>query len=146
MNFPSFLILSLGFPALLVQANVRENGGNCEGVKSCRPRCITVRVERDVSSCGSSEGIFTVDEKINPWDIKRFQTTNCVATGTCINDSCGLDLFGDLTVRVGEEGHNGGYFYSAFDLPGDGSSDRFTFCSSYPCTKDECSLPEQMVS
>lgn len=149
MKLPTFTLLpALGLlmnAPLPAHANVRENGGNCEGVKSCRPRCISVRVERDVLSCGTSEGIFTVNEDINPWDIKRFQTTNCKTTDTCVNDLCGLELDGDLTVRIGEEGHSGSsYFYSAFELAESGD-DRFTFCSIYPCTKEECSLPEQMV-
>lgn len=144
MNFPRWSLL-FGVNASLAAANVRENGGNCVGVKSCRPRCITFRLERDVLSCGMSEGIFTVQEDINPWDTKSFSTKNCETTNTCENNLCGLDFFGDLTVKVGEEGHHGSHFYSTFELP-EGGDDRFTFCSVYPCTKEECALPEQMVS
>lgn len=140
----SALILALG-GSFTTAANVRENGENCKGVKSCRPRCITFAVERDVSSCGLMEGVFTVQEDVNPWDTKRFSATNCAPLGTCENGLCGMELVGDLTVRVGEAGHHGSYYYTTYALQ-DGGDDRFTHCSMYPCTKEECAVPEQMVS
>jgi hypothetical protein len=126
-------------------ADVRNNGGNCIGVKSCRPRCVTFQVERDVQNCASSRGIFAVEGDINPWDIKQFRSRNCISNGSCENNLCGQSLSGDMTVRIGEEGHHGSYFFTNVYLP-DGGNDRFTFCSAYPCTKEECALPEQMVS
>ena len=87
--------------------NVRDNGGNCVGVKSRRPRCITFRVDRHTQDCGVSTGIFQVQSNLNPWDIDRFKVINCKASNTCINDLCNQDLSGDLTVRIGEEGRSG---------------------------------------
>lgn len=146
MQFSTWAMIVLGLNISQITAtSVRDNDGNCEGVKSCRPRCITFRVERDILKCGSMEGIFTVQEDINPWDTKRFSTANCNVMATCENSLCGSNLFGDLTVRVGEGGYHGSYYYTVFDLP-EGEDDRFTFCSMYPCTKEECALPEQMVS
>lgn len=139
------LILGIQLLAAAHAATVREDGGNCVGVKSCRPRCATFRLERNVERCGTSQGIFNVQEDLNPWDTKRFKTRNCETNNSCENSQCGLGLAGDLTVRVGEEGHTGSFYYSKFDLPAAGD-DIFTFCSIYPCTKEECALPEQMVS
>lgn len=124
-------------------ANVRENGGNCDGLKSCRPRCITFRIDRDNQECDSSEGIFSVESVMNPWDVPEFKTFNCEPI--CDNNLCGLDLFGDLTVRIGEFGESGSQYYSNIFLPGD-NEERFTYCSVYPCPKEECAVPEQMVS
>jgi hypothetical protein len=117
------------------------NGGNCVGVKSCRPRCATFRLDR-TKLCNSVGGVFKIDSSLNPWDIKRFRTLNCAST--CINDKCGQDLVGDLTIKIGEQGYSGGYFFTNVELLAD--RDVFTFCSIYPCPKDECALPEQMVS
>jgi len=136
-------VILVGSIQVIQGSDVRRNGGNCVGVKSCRPRCMTFHIQREIQSCGSGEGIFTIQEDINPWDVKRFSTRNCVQTNTCENDLCGEELLGDLTLRVGEQGYSGSYFYTSFDLP-EGGLDRFTFCSMYPCTKEECSLPEQM--
>ncbi|KAI2491277.1 hypothetical protein MHU86_23296 [Fragilaria crotonensis] len=86
---------------------------------------------------------FTVQEDVNPWDTKRFSTANCAPLGTCENGFCGMELVGDLTVRVGEAGHHGSYYYTTYALQ-DGGDDRFTHCSMYPCTKEECAVPEQM--
>lgn len=137
------LVLVLSGSLATTAANVRENGENCEGVKSCRPRCITFAVERDISSCGLMDGVFTVQEDVNPWDTKRFSTANCAPLGTCENGFCGMEFVGDLTVRVGEAGHHGSYYYTTYALQ-DGGDDRFTHCSMYPCTKEECAVPEQM--
>jgi len=60
-----------------------------------------------------------------------------------MNDRCGEPLPGDLTIRVAEEGYTGSYYHTFVDLSED--EDTFTFCSIYPCPKDECALPEQMV-
>eukprot|EP00546_Thalassionema_frauenfeldii_P019244 CAMPEP_0178900494 /NCGR_PEP_ID=MMETSP0786-20121207/3504_1 /TAXON_ID=186022 /ORGANISM="Thalassionema frauenfeldii, Strain CCMP 1798" /LENGTH=903 /DNA_ID=CAMNT_0020571503 /DNA_START=229 /DNA_END=2940 /DNA_ORIENTATION=- len=136
-------LILFGSAQIILGSDVRQNSGNCVGVKSCRPRCMTFKIGREIHTCGTSEGIFNVQGDVNPWDMKRFTTRNCAQTNTCDNDLCGEELFGDLTVRVGEQGHRGSYFYTAFDLP-KGGLDRFTFCSMYPCTKEECALPEQM--
>lgn len=115
---------------------VRNNGGNCVGVKSCRPRCVTFRVERTLQECQAKRGIFAEQTDVNPWDIKRFGVANCEASGE--------DLTGDITIRIGEEGHSGSLFSSTMFLAE--GEDRFTYCSLYPCPKDECALPEQLVS
>jgi hypothetical protein len=119
------------------EASVRDNnGGNCIGVKSCRPRCITFRVDRDEQDCASSKGIFTVESNLNPWDVSEFEAFNCDAGIT--------DLSQDVTIRIGEFGASGSKYYSSIFLPQDGD-ERFTYCSVYPCPKDECAVPEQMV-
>ena len=120
-----------------------NNAGNCIGVKSCRPRCVTLRLDRN-EDCNAVGGIFELQSQLNPWDIKRFRTLNCQATQTCINNKCNQKLSGDLNISIGEQGYSGGYFYTNVQLPAD--EDTFTFCSIYPCPKDECALPEQMVS
>jgi hypothetical protein len=56
---------------------------------------------------------------------------------------CDRDLSGDLTVRIEEEGHSGSLYFTSISLSKD--DDKFTYCSIYPCPKDECSVPEQMV-
>ena len=135
------------FAVFLVMAqakDVRDNGGNCVGVKSCRPRCITFRVDRHTQDCGVSTGIFQVKSNLNPWDINRFKAVNCKSTNTCINDLCNQDLSGDLTVRIGEEGHSGSLYFTSIFLQE--VDDQFTYCSIYPCPKDECAVPEQIVS
>jgi len=125
--------------------DVRDNnGGNCDGVKSCRPRCITFRIDRDKQLCDSSNGIFSVASNLNPWDVPEFKTSNCDADNTCVDHSCDMDLNGDLTVRIGEFGASGSLYYSSIFLP-DGGDERFTYCSVYPCPKEECAVPEQMV-
>lgn len=125
---------------------VRENnGGNCIGTKSCRPRCITFRVDREPQQCDSSVGIFSVESDLNPWDVSQFNTFNCEASSSCVNDLCGEDLTQDLTVRIGEFGDSGSQYYSSVYMPKDGD-ERFTYCSVYPCPNDECAVPEQMVS
>jgi hypothetical protein len=135
-----FAVLSVAVQA----GDVRDNGGNCVGVKSCRPRCVTFRVDRETQDCGSRTGIFQVQSDLNPWDIKRFRSINCNTSDTCINNLCDQDLSGDLTVRIGEEGHSGSLYFTSIYLAED--DDKFTDCSIYPCPKDECSVPEQMVS
>lgn len=122
------------------------NGGNCDGVKSCRPRCITFRIDRESQQCDSSSGVFSVASNLNPWDVSEFNTLNCQASNTCVNSLCGTtDLSGDLTVRIGEFGGSGSLYYSSIYLP-EGSDERFTYCSVYSCPKEECAIPEQMVS
>jgi hypothetical protein len=122
-----------------------DNGGNCDGVKSCRPRCVTFRIDRETQQCNSSSGIFSVASNLNPWNVSKFNTLNCQASSTCVNSLCGTNLSGDLTVRIGEFGASGSSYYSSIYLP-EGSDERFTYCSVYPCPKDECAVPEQMVS
>jgi hypothetical protein len=117
------------------------NGGNCVGVKSCRPRCVTFRLDR-TKLCNSVGGIFSGVSSLNPWDIKAFRTINCA--DDCINAKCGKDLEGDLTIKIREQGYSGGYFSTSVELLED--EETFTYCSIYPCPKDECALPEQMVS
>ena len=138
--------IALALTVLSEARNVRDNnGGNCVGVKSCRPRCITFRIDRDNQECDSSKGIFTDESSLNPWDVSQFEISNCEISNTCANNLCGLDLFGDLTVRIGEFGASGSLYYSSIFVPADGE-ERFTYCSVYPCPKDECAVPEQMVS
>lgn len=118
-------------------SDVRENnGGNCDGTTSCRPRCITFRLDRDEQQCDSSQGIFSVQSNLNPWDISEFNTFNCNPGTT--------DLSGDLTIRIGEFGESGSLYYSSIFLPENGD-ERFTYCSVYPCPKEECAVPEQLV-
>lgn len=81
------------------------------------------------------------DEEINPWDLNSFQTYNCPAAGTCINEKCGEPLPANMTLRISEEGYAGKY-HNFVELSE--NEDAFTFCSVYPCPKDECALPEQM--
>lgn len=134
--------LALATPS---DADVRNNGRNCANVRSCRPRCITFRIDRETQRCDSSEGIFSVESNLNPWAVSKFETSNCFASDTCANDSCGDDLTGDLTVRIGEVGASGSLYYSNVFIP-EGGDERFTYCSVYPCPKEECAVPEQMVS
>lgn len=138
----------LFFTAALVgaiAASVRENnGGNCIGVRSCRPRCISFKIDRDTTGgCSRRAGIFDLHSEINPWDIKRFAAYTCDADdGTCSDENCGESLPEDLAIRIGEEGYAGSYRYTTIHLTKE--DDAFTFCSIYPCPKDECALPEQM--
>ena len=140
MHFlPCFLLFIGAVHAL----NIRDGSvGNCVGVKSCRPRCATFRLDRQ-ERCDAVGGIFNLVSQLNPWDTKRFRTLNCKPSNTCVNDQCGHDLAGDLTIQIGEQGYSGGTFFTNVELLA--NDDRFTFCSIYPCTKDECALPEQMV-
>jgi hypothetical protein len=57
---------------------------------------------------------------------------------------CDQGLSGELTVRIEEEGHSGSLYFTSISLAE--GADKFTYCSIYPCPKDECSVPEQMVS
>ena len=144
--------LFLGAAVLLAAASsttanapVRDiNAGNCVGVRSCRPRCISFSLEREDAGCDATEGVFGSPGADNPWDLDRFRAFNCQSAGTCFNDLCGQPLSQDLTVRVGEEGEVGSYYFTDLFLPI--GTDVFTYCSVYPCTKLECALPEQMVS
>lgn len=142
------LVLSIALCSVLIPAHARdvrdENGGNCVDVKSCRPRCIAFRLERSVTDCSTSEGIFSDESEINPWAINQFQALNCEPADTCLNDQCGEDLIGDLTVGIREEGYSGSSYYTSTELYE--GEESFTFCSIYPCPKDECAVPEQMVS
>ena len=126
-------------------SSVRSNNGpNCVGVSSCRPRCISFRVDRTVDECHTLTGAFRQvqsDQEINPWDLNSFQTFNCPADGTCINEKCGDPLPANMTLRISEEGYAGRY-HTLLGLSE--NEDAFTFCSVYPCPKDECALPEQM--
>lgn len=141
MRYQSYVLLLIGAVNAL---NIRDgNVGNCVGVKSCRPRCVTFRLDRQ-ERCDAVGGIFNLVSQLNPWDTKRFRTLNCKPSNTCVNDKCGHDLSGDLTIAIGEQGYSGGTFFTNVELLA--NDDTFTFCSIYPCTKDECALPEQMVS
>lgn len=121
-----------------------SNGANCVGVSSCRPRCISFSIDRNATDCDTMTGAFVDTSYINPWDTKDFRTYNCESDGSCMNDQCGQSLPANLTVRIGEEGYRGSYYNTFVDLAAE--EDSFTFCSIYPCPKDECTLPEQMVS
>lgn len=150
MKFPLFvlsviaqsLLAPVTSTSLLVDdSSVRiGNGGNCIGVKSCRPRCITFSINRTVTDCQVRTGAFDDDIRrttntLTPWEIKRFRTEHCD------NDTL---LPRKLYIRVGEAGYSGSKFYTIVRLAED--EDMFTFCSIYPCPKDECALPEQLVS
>uniref|UniRef100_A0A7S2NT06 ZP domain-containing protein n=1 Tax=Leptocylindrus danicus TaxID=163516 RepID=A0A7S2NT06_9STRA len=128
--------------------NVRENGGNCFGVKSCRPRCITYKVHRENVDCGAITGGFLND---GVWKHDKFKAINCDKGGSknkCTNEKCGEPLPANLTIRIGEEfvladeDDDHRYFYTIVDLPE--GEDIFTFCSLYYCDGHECALPEQM--
>ena len=132
-------------PSLVTANTVRDgNGGNCVGVQSCRPRCVSFTLDRSRTDCAARHGIFADAEGQNPWDLDRFRAFNCEPAGTCFNDQCGQSLDQDVTVRVGEEGEIGSYYFTDFFLPV--GTDQFTYCSVYPCHNQECALPEQMVS
>ena len=96
MHFlPCFLLFIGAVHAL----NIRDGSvGNCVGVKSCRPRCATFRLDRQ-ERCDAVGGIFNLVSQLNPWDTKRFRTLNCKPSNTCVNDQCGHDLAGDLTIQ-----------------------------------------------
>ena len=124
-------------------ATVRDGElGNCVGVRSCRPRCITFEIERDREECNARTGVFNVTGDITPWDTNRFESHSC--NGTCWSGKCGQPLPGNLTIRIGEDGYSGSKHYTFVDI--DKNKDFFTHCSIYPCPKDECLLPEQMGS
>ena len=133
--------------AVLAQSAVRDsNAGNCAGTTSCRPRCLAFRVDSTRTDCNTGTGVFATEGLLNPWDVGRFRAFNCMPAGTCFNDLCGQDLSlikNNLTIRIGEEGDVGSYHYTKVDLSN--GQDTFTHCSIYPCTKQECALPEQMV-
>ena len=131
---------------------VRQNQGNCFGVKSCRTRCMAYRIHRsEGGDCPVASGVFK-DEQI--WK-KKFKALNCKSSLTalkgnrqCMNNFCGQSLPWHLTIQIGEKFRvTPGvkkYFYTTIDLPN--GADSFTVCSSYYCLGRECALPEQMVS
>lgn len=151
-NAASAMLLAGVIVSLVRGANATSsvrlnNGPNCVGVSSCRPRCISFRVDRSVNTCDVLTGAFLggsqaqSGEEINPWDLNSFRSYNCPAAGTCINERCGEPLPANMTLRISEEGYAGRY-HSLLSLSE--NEDSFTFCSIYPCPKDECALPEQM--
>ena len=137
MNVASFLLAAIGV-SLIDQVN---GFSNCEGVSSCRPRCISFQVDRSVDQCDALTGTFQIQSDITPWDTKSFITYNCDAAGTCINERCGLPLPANMTLRISEEGYAGQY-HTVMELAADENA--FTYCSVYQCPKDECALPSQL--
>lgn len=148
--YSSIIAIASLFCVTISATSVRENDGNCFGIRSCRPRCISYKVHRDNANCGSITGGFLNDDV---WKYDKFKATNCDRGGSknkCKNSKCGEPLPANLTIRVGEEfviadeGDDHRYFYTIVDLPE--GEDSFTFCSLFYCDGYECALPEQMVS
>ena len=115
------------------------------GNRSCRPRCISFRFDRSLAPtlCHSHNGVFVRNEDSTAWDLNQtsiLACSSCLQNTTCDQQKHGWDA--DLRIEIIETGYVGS-FSTSFELSND--QDRFTFCSIYPCPKDECALPEQMV-
>ena len=74
---------------LCKSSNVRNNGGNCMRVKSCRPSCLTFRVHRHITDC-KIKGYFNKNRLY--YDTDRFNFLNCRKSNKCINGLCGRIL------------------------------------------------------
>jgi len=137
MAFLLLLLLSLGEDNAVNSNIVREgNGGNCVGVKSCRPRCLSFRVVRDGADCHSRQGIFQrqqlqLDGAANG---TAWQETNVV----CNSAAGGIgEKEPSLLVEVREQSSYWSFATKIELLPGE---DDFTFCSIYPCPRRKFSF------
>lgn len=125
----------LGLFPFLVAANVRNNGRNCFGVRSCRPRCLSFRLDW-AAECDTASGVFamTSDDKNTAWDLSRSYVGYCAKSQMPV---------GGVVIRVTESSPDFWSFTFEFVLAR--ADETFTFCSVYPCPKSECALPEQTV-
>jgi len=121
-------------------ANVRKNGGNCIGLKSCRPKCITFQIHREIKDC-LQKGAFA--KKNSMWDCDRFQAENCLQKATCRNFQCNKVFPDHLQIRIGEAAFGDERTYSIIELKK--GENYFTYCSLISCPKHVCALPEQLV-
>ena len=138
-----FFLLCCSFQSLQATTVRHGNGGNCVGVKSCRPRCITFRIDRSQAGhqCQSSSGIFADHEESTPWHLHQMNISHCEA---CLSDPCRKNPWNaNLAIGIVEQGKEWSFATESL-LTSD--EEQFTFCSVYHCPKHECALPEQIVS
>ena len=135
-----FLLFLAVFTRLVDGGSVRDGTtANCAGTTSCRPRCIGFRLDRTARTnqwCETHDGIFAA-HRSEPVAWKLDEIT---LSAVC-DDSASWKS--DLDIVIRERGY--AWEFST-ELYLSSLKDRFTYCSSYPCPKDECALPEQMVS
>jgi len=126
------------FISLLVTLPLYASATNCKGISSCKPQCISFRVERSVVDC---ERTGSLNFEPSPWNLNAFNASPCPL---CTNGDCQNTLPANLTLRVTEEGWFGVDHSLMFDLPHD--ENIFTYCSAYPCPSEECEVSSQMAS
>ena len=145
----SIILLVLTLAAVLVEAaNVRDGtAGNCVGTRSCRPRCLGFRLDRDAapSHCETKTGIFAltdVNDENTAWNLTETAVLSCEE---CLTNTATCEGMwrNDLLLELWEHAASAS-FSTTISLAA--PNERFTFCSINPCPKHECALPEQLVS